>query len=108
MKTPQSFTKLQLDEMHSRLSIVRDEPDLIDSYEATELEIAHALDILYNAKPKEKIFFIPEIADCLIGELENSIEICDHNAFFSADPHEKSVCRSDIRAYRDAIKKLSS
>jgi len=108
MKTPAKFTTIQLEEMHHKLSIVRDEPDLMDSYDANELELSVACDLLYHAKPSDKLYFGFAVVDCLIGELENSIEICQHNAEFCADPKEKAEYRGAIRSFRNAIKKLQS
>lgn len=108
MKSSQTFTTLQLEEMHYKLCIVRDDPDVTDSYDATPEELAVATDLLYHATPFDKLFFVESIVDCLIGELENSIEICQHNAEFCADPQAKAEYRGTIVSFRKAIKKLQS
>lgn len=72
------FSKLQLEEIQHKASIVRDEPDLQESYELTEGQAIACSDFFLQAMPGSLTFERSYIA-MLIGEIENLVEIAQDN-----------------------------
>lgn len=95
------FTQLQLDEICYKLSIVRDEPDLLDTYECTEQFASDLHDIFYKAKPGDVVKFTPEQAEIIVNELQNH---CDN---FAADVSEGQIeALATLNSMRQAMRKI--
>lgn len=69
------FTQLQLDEVCHKLSIIRDEPDLQESYDVSQEEAENFYEYFYNSKEGEiDLNFEEKYIEILIGEIQNSME----------------------------------
>lgn len=102
-----SFTRFQLDEIVHKLSIVRDDPDLLDSYELREEHVAAFVDTFLAAQPGQPVVVNHAIAACVIDELQDSIEIALANIAVEGEL-ERNGLRDDIRSLRAAQRKLRS
>lgn len=75
------FTKLQINEICHKLSIVRDEPDLCESYKVTPDEVDVTLQVFMRAEPGV-VEFDAKHADMIAEELENCVDIATGNIEF--------------------------
>lgn len=73
------FTKLQAGEIAHKACIVRDEPDLLESYDLTEAQAAAFADAFLAAQSGGEVNVDPAWVDCIVGEIENLIEIAQDN-----------------------------
>ena len=93
------LSKLQAEEIAYKLTIVRDETDLLESYELTAEEID---ELIGAVPPVGGVFqFASKYEDVLVGELENCLEIAQDNL----DNGDMSYL-SYIRSIRNAINKI--
>lgn len=94
-----TLTKLQAEELHHKLSIVVDEPDLLESYEISEQQAQAAIDAL----PYEggEFVFDPAISDVLDGEVENLLDIAAANMDIAVDGDA-----AQLRAYMSSLTSL--
>lgn len=97
------FTQLQIQEAAHKMCTVRDEPDLLESYELTSEEASDlAAMFLKHQAGKTAVFQIdPRYLDVLQGEFENCIEIATDN-LGQGDPSQLSY----IRSMKNAITKI--
>lgn len=100
-----NFTRMQAGEIAHKLSIVRDEPDLLDSYELSEAQASKAADAFMAASNGGLIEFDAEIADCIVGELDNSVDIALAN-MDCADDEGMAELRAYISSMRAAQRKV--
>lgn len=76
---PITFTKLQAEEIAHKACIVRDEPDLQDSYELSEEQATAMADAFLAAHNGGDVDVRPDWVDCIVGEVENLIDIAKDN-----------------------------
>ena len=77
MKLP--FTALQAGEIAHKACIVRDEPDLLESYELTHGQASALAAAFLAAQHGGDVDVLPEWVDVIVGEIDNSIEIAQAN-----------------------------
>lgn len=97
-------TKLQSEELQHKLTIVRDERDLLDSYEVTEDEVQALLDALPQAEGE--FAFEEKYVDLFVGESENLIDIAESNLDRCNDS-ELAQMRGYISSIRGLIRKFN-
>lgn len=71
------LSKLQADELAHKMTIVRDEADLLESYEVSDDQVQALLDAIPAAGGV--LVVDKQFEDLMVGELENAIEIAEAN-----------------------------
>lgn len=102
-----NFTKLQAEEIAHKLCIVRDEDDLLDSYELDRTTAERGAEAFLSNQGGGLINFDAALADCIVGELDNSVEIALANLDAGAGPEEQAELRGYISSMRAAQRKLN-
>lgn len=100
------LTALQIGEIVHKLSIVRDEPDLLESYEIG-LEDAEALYGCFAQRSgggKQFVTFESRFLDVVVGELEDRMNALEANWIDAGDQAEGGAYRS----LKAAVKKLKA
>jgi hypothetical protein len=97
------FTELQAGEIAHKACIVRDEPDLQDSYELTQEQAEQFAKAFLAAQHGGLVDVLPEWVDVITGELENAIEIAQANA----ETDLPGTHLAYIRSMRGAIAKAN-
>lgn len=90
------FTKMQLEEAQHKLCILRDEPDLQESYEVTAKEAAAVCDTFLKAQPGF-VEFPHKFAEVIVGEFDNLLDIAEANLNTDENPMA-------LRAYMGSLK----
>lgn len=99
------LTKLQSEELEHKLTILRDEQDLLDSYEMKAEDAQALIDALPNG---EGLFVFDEkYTDAMAGEIENLIDIASGNMEI-AHPEQMAQLRGYMSSMRQLIKKLQN
>ena len=100
------LSHLQINEILHKLSIVRDEPDLLDSYELTPDEAESLYDCFAQRSGggTQLVTFEARFLDVVIGELANRTEALGENWIDRGDQAEGGVYRS----LKAALKKLQA
>lgn len=100
------LTALQINEITHKLSIVRDEPDLQESYEIA-LDEAEALYDCFRERSgggNQLVTFEGRFLDVVIGELEDRMQALEANWIDAGDQAEGGAYRS----LKAAVKKLKA
>lgn len=97
------FTALQAGEIAHKACIVRDEPDLLDSYDINEQQAGAFADAFLAAQHGGEVEVLPVWADAIVGELENLIEIAQANQEVDGPGTHLAY----IKSLRAAIAKVS-
>lgn len=90
------FTELQAGEIAHKACIVRDDPDLLESYEITEEQASALANAFLAAQRGGAVDVQPEWVDVIVGEIENLIEIAEHNMAIEG-PHPHLAYISSMR-----------
>jgi hypothetical protein len=98
---PVRFTELQAGEIAHKACVVRDEPDLQESYELTQEQAEVFAQAFLAAQHGGLVEVLPEWVDVITGELENAIEI----ALANAEVDLPGTHLAYIRSMRGAIAK---
>lgn len=96
------FTELQAGEIAHKACIVRDEPDLLESYELTEQQAGAFADAFLGVPNGGEVDVQPEWVDVIVGEIENAIEIAKDNMDVDG-PHPHLAY---IRSLRQTVSKV--
>lgn len=100
------LTALQINEIAHKLSIVRDEPDLLDSYELTpdDAESLYDCFVQRSGGGTQLVTFEARFLDVVIGELEDRMNALETNWIDRGDQAEGGAFRS----LKAAVKKLKA
>lgn len=96
------FTELQAGEIAHKACIVRDEPDLLESYDLTEQQAGDFADAFLAAQRGGDVEVRDEWVDCIVGELENLIEIAQDNQ----DADGPGAHLAYIKSMRQAVSRV--
>lgn len=98
------LSNLQINEIVHKLSIVRDEPDLLDSYEisANDAETIYDCFVQRSGGGTQLVTFEARFLDVVIGELEDRMNALEANWIDRGDQAEGGAYRS----LKAAVKKL--
>lgn len=94
-----NLTKLQSEELNHKLAIIRDEPDLQESYEMTSEDAQQLIDALPDTDGA--FSFDAKFSNALTGECENLLDIAQANMDCAGDSEI-----GQIRGYMSSISGL--
>jgi len=105
MSNEKTFTRLQLEEIRHKLSILCDEPELQESYNLTAEQANDMFERYQSATPKQPVTVLEIDIPVLLDELENCCDIADAN-IAGGDPDLVPSMVSYRTSIRAAIAKL--